>query len=142
LAAAPLITVEAFNKLAQEHIPIVSFLGIAALEIGPGTALLRLPFTPAALRPGGVISGPALMALADLASYAAVMSVHGHDPRVLSSDLAMNFLRRVPEQDLLGRCTVLGIDGRRALARTEIVPAAADAKLVCVVTANYAIPPR
>jgi uncharacterized protein (TIGR00369 family) len=141
LTTAPLITVEAFNKLAQEHIPISMFLGITALEIGVGTSVLRLPFTPAALRPGGVISGPALMALADLASYAAVMSVHGHDPRVLSSDLAMNFLRRVPEQDLLGRCTVLGVDARRALARTEIVPASGEAKLVCLVTANYAIPP-
>jgi uncharacterized protein (TIGR00369 family) len=142
LTTAPLITVEAFNRLAQEHIPIATFLGITALEIGVGTSVLRLPFTPAALRPGGVVSGPALMTLADLASYAAVMSVHGHDPRVLSSDLAMNFLRRVPEQDLLGRCTVLGVDARRALARTEIVPASGEAKLVCLITANYAIPPR
>lgn len=142
MANAPLITVEAFNALAHEHIPVAAFLGITALEIGAGTSLLRLPYTRAALRPGGVICGPALMALADLASYAAVMSVHGHDPRVLSSDLAMNFLRRVPEQDLLGRCTVLDADARRALARTEIMPASGEAKLVCLVTVNYAIPLR
>ena len=138
---APLITVAEFNALAHAHIPISSFLGITALEIGAGTSVLRLPFTPAALRPGGVPSGPAMMALADLSMYAAVMSVYGHEPRVLSSDLAMNFLRRVPGQDLIGRCTLLGLDTKRALVRTEIVPASGDGKLVCLVTANYTLPP-
>jgi hypothetical protein len=37
---------------------------------------------------------------------------------------------------------VLSVDPRRALARTEIMPAAGDGRLVCVVTANYAIPLR
>jgi uncharacterized protein (TIGR00369 family) len=124
------------------QIPIASFLGITALEIGGGTAVLRLPYTPAALRPGGIQCGPALMALADLAMYAAVMSIHGRDARVVSSDLAMNFLSRAPEQDLIGRCTVLGLDASRALARTEIAPERDAARIVCVVTANYALPGR
>ena len=102
--------------------------------------MLRLPYTPAALRPGGVQCGPALMALADLAMYAAVMSVYGHDPRVLSSDLSMNFLRRAPDRSLLGRCSVLGLEGKRALVKTEIAPETGDDRMVCLVTANYALP--
>ncbi len=136
----PHITVEQFNALAQAEIPIAAFLGIKALEIASGTAVLRLPYTAAALRPGGVQCGPALMALSDLAMYAAVMSLYGHDPRVVSSDLAMNFLRRAPNQDLIGRCTVLGMEDKRALARTEIAPEADGGPIVCVVTANYALP--
>jgi acyl-coenzyme A thioesterase PaaI-like protein len=72
--------------------------------------------------------------------YAAVMGLYGNEPRVLSSDLAMNFLRRAPDQALLGRCTVLGLDAKRALARTEIVPESGDGRLICLVTANYALP--
>ena len=140
LAAMPHITADQFNALMRAQIPLSTFLGITALEVGAGSAVLRLPFTPAALRPGGVQSGPALMALADLAMYAAVMGLYGNEPRVLSSDLSMNFLRRAPDQALLGRCSVLGLDARRALARTEIVPEAGDARLICLVTANYALP--
>ena len=140
MAAIPHITAEQFNALMRAQIPLSTFLGISALEVGAGSAVLRLPFTPAALRPGGVQSGPALMALADLAMYAAVMGLYGNEPRVLSSDLAMNFLRRAPDQALLGRCSVLGVDAKRALARTEIVPETGDERLICLVTANYALP--
>jgi uncharacterized protein (TIGR00369 family) len=140
LAGTPHITVEQFNALTRAEIPIAAFLGITALAIGAGSAMLRLPYTAAALRPGGVQCGPALMALSDLAMYAAVMSLYGHDPRVVSSDLSMNFLRRAPNQDLIGRCTVLGMEEKRALARTEISPEADSARIVCVVTANYALP--
>ena len=92
------------------------------------------------LRPGGVQSGPALMALADLAMYAAVMGLYGNEPRVLSSDLSMNFLRRAPNQALLGRCSVLGLDVKRALAKTEIVPRdRRDGRMICLVTANYSL---
>ena len=140
LAAAPLITIEQFNALMRAEIPLSTFLGITALEVGAGSAVLRLPFTPAALRPGGVQSGPALMALADLAMYAAVMGLYGNTPGVLSSDLSMNFLRRAPNQALLGRCSVLGLDSKRALAKTEVVPEAGDGRLVCLVTANYSLP--
>lgn len=141
MAAAGHITAEQFNALIRAHIPLSTFLGITALEVGPGTSLLRLPFTPAGLRPGGVQSGPALMALADLAMYAAVMGLYGDEPRVLSSDLSMNFLRRSPpDRALHGRCTVLGLDAKRALARTEIVPETGDDRVICVVTANYSLP--
>jgi uncharacterized protein (TIGR00369 family) len=140
VAGAPHITVDEFNALMRAEIPVSSFLGITALEIGAGTAVLRLPFTPAALRPGGVQNGPALMALADLSMYAAVMSLCGNEPGVVSSDLAMNFLRRAPGLALLGRCTVLGLERKRALVKTEIVPESGDARLVCLVTANYSLP--
>src|SRR5690554_7092920 len=43
-------------------------------EVGPGFAQLRLGFTERNLRPGGTISGPAMMALTDYAMYAAVLA--------------------------------------------------------------------
>ena len=140
MVAAAHITADQFNALIRAHMPLSTFLGITALEVGAGTSVLRLPYTPAGLRPGEVQSGPALMALADLAMYAAVMGLYGNEPRVVSSDLSMNFLRRAGNVTLLGRCVVLGLEGKRALAKVEIGPEAGDGRLVCVVTANFALP--
>lgn len=140
MTGKPLISVERFNQLMHTHIPLSAFLGITAEEIGVGSSVLRLPFTPAALRPGGVQNGPSLMALADLAMYAAVMSLCGDDPRPVSSDLSMNFLRRAPNQDLLGRCRVVEMTGKRALLTTGIFPDGDERRMVCFVSANYALP--
>ena len=41
------------------------------VEVGPGLARLRMDHHDRHLRPGGTISGPTMMALSDLALYAA-----------------------------------------------------------------------
>jgi acyl-coenzyme A thioesterase PaaI-like protein len=132
LAAAPLITIEQFNALMRAEIPLSTFLGITALEVGAGSAVLRLPFTPAALRPGGAQSGPA-----DGTGRPRHVR-RGHGP--LRQRTARLEQRPVDELSLLGRCSVLGLGSKRALAKTEIVPEVGDGRLVCLVTANYSLP--
>ena len=46
-------------------------------DVGAGRARVRQAVTVAELRPGGTVSGPTMMAVADAASYAAVLSVLG-----------------------------------------------------------------
>ncbi len=43
-------------------------------ELEPGRLLIVQDFSPGMLRPGGAISGPTLMALADEATYALVFA--------------------------------------------------------------------
>ncbi len=43
-------------------------------EVGPMTARMRCDYHEKHLRPGGTISGPTMMALADLALYAAILA--------------------------------------------------------------------
>src|ERR1700720_268651 len=75
------ISADRFNSILSETTPLATYLGIRAERIGVGEAWSRIAFSPAALRPGGTHSGPALMALVDMCMYAAVLGTTGEDPR-------------------------------------------------------------
>src|SRR5690606_20405067 len=79
------ITIADFNQLLETHHPFASVLGIDVLEIGAGTALLRLPDRSSHQRLGGIVAGPMLMGLADLALYAAVVGATGNAEAVTAS---------------------------------------------------------
>jgi acyl-coenzyme A thioesterase PaaI-like protein len=87
--ATPAITVAQFEQLLQAHHPFASVLDIDILEIGHGTATLRLPERSAHQRQGGMIAGPMLMGLADLALYAAVVGATGNEHAVPAACLRM-----------------------------------------------------
>ncbi len=103
---APRITLEEFLVLMETHHPFAAVLGIQILEIGFGTARLALPPNPNFQRLGGIVAGPMLMGLADLAMYAAVVGATGNAQAVTSS-LTMNFLRKCPPGVILAEARVL-----------------------------------
>ena len=66
-----------------------------ALErLGDGWAEMKLEVSDEHLRPGGTVSGPALMGLADIALYAALLTQIGLVPLAVTSNLNINFLRK------------------------------------------------
>ncbi|MEI7569980.1 MAG: PaaI family thioesterase, partial [Alcaligenaceae bacterium] len=75
---APLIDLADFLLLLDTHHPFAKVLGIEILEIGHGSATLALPPNPNFQRLGGIVAGPMLMGLADLAMYAAVVGATGN----------------------------------------------------------------
>ena len=58
-----------------------------------GRAKMRLVADETHLRPGGYISGPTQMSLVDSVAYMAVMTLTGHEPMTVTSNLSINFLR-------------------------------------------------
>jgi uncharacterized protein (TIGR00369 family) len=62
-------------------------------EVEPGRVLLIRDFAPAMLRPGGLISGPTLMSLADTAAYALIFAHVGPELMAVTSSLNIHFLR-------------------------------------------------
>ena len=62
-------------------------------HLADGHAVIRLHCRPEHLRPGGYISGPTQMTLADHAAYIAVFTKAGITPMALTSNLNINFLR-------------------------------------------------
>jgi acyl-coenzyme A thioesterase PaaI-like protein len=89
----PKITLSEFLLLLDTHHPFAKVLGIQILGIGHGTATLSLPPNPSFQRLGGIVAGPMLMGLADLAMYAAVVGATGNAEAVTAS-LTINFLRK------------------------------------------------
>ena len=93
--SASLIALADFRRLLAEHHPFSLLLGIEITAIGHGTAHAVLPAQASHQRLGGIVAGPMLMGLADLAMYAAVVGATGQAEAVTTS-LTINFLRKSP----------------------------------------------
>ena len=134
------ISVDRFNTILSETTPLAAFLGIRAESIGIGEAWARIPFSAAALRSGGTHSGPALMALIDMCMYAAVLGATSEDPRPLTTNIAIAFLRRPPARDLIAHCKLLNHDSDLTVGSVVVYPEDDDAEIICTSTCTYALP--
>lgn len=109
-------------------------------EVGNLMARLRLKAAPRDLRPGGTVSGASMMALADLAIYAALLGEIGLVPLAVTTSLTINFLRKPPLADVLAEARLLKVG--KSLAFGEILLRSdGEEKLVAHCTSTYSIPP-
>lgn len=110
-------------------------------SVGPLMARMRLEGQDRFLRPGGTISGPAMMALADYALYAAILANIGPVALAVTTNLAFNFLRKPASGDLIADCRLMKL-GRRLAVGEVIITALGHGDVVCHATGTYSIPPR
>ncbi len=135
------ISADEFGRIAKERVPFVGQLGVVVEEIDAGRARLRLPFREDFLRPGGTISGPVMMGLADLALYAAVLSRIGPVELAVTTNLNINFLRRPLPGDIVADAKLLKLGKRLAVGEVGLFLSGEDG-MVAHVTATYSIPPE
>jgi uncharacterized protein (TIGR00369 family) len=91
------------------------------------------------LRPGGTISGPTMMALADFAMYVAVFSAIGPQTLAVTTNLNINFLRKPAQADLLADARLMKIGKRLAVGEVTIY-SDGENEPVAHVTSTYSIP--
>lgn len=131
------ISVADFNQLLQEQHPFAAILDIEVMSIGCGIATLHLPERGSHQRLGGIIAGPMLMGLADLALYAAIVGATGN-PQAVTASLSINFLRGAPPGGILAHAHIRKI-GRLASGDVLLVPiAGGDA--VAQVISTWSLP--
>ena len=135
------ITVAEFQEIVRESLPFAQSLEVEIVELGPERAILRAPYRSDYLRPGGTISGPLLMGLADLAVYAVLLAAIGRVELAVTTNLNINFLRKPPPADILAQARLLKLGKRLAVGEVELF-SADDPEMVAHVTATYSIPPR
>ena len=135
------MTIAEFERLVEEKLPLVQRLGIRAERIDAGRAVLRMPRNDELLRSGGTVNGPAMVALADTAMYAVVMSLVGPVEAVATANLNANFLRRPKAADMIAEARILKIGNRLAVGEASLYTDG-EAEPVCHVTATYSIPPH
>lgn len=136
----PMMTVAEFNELLAAEIPWALEEGIRADAIGWGTATLRQPYAGKMLRPGGTISGPTMMGLADATMYAAVLGRIGMVPLAVTTSFNINFLYRPSPADLLAEGRVLKLGKRLAVLEVTVHSDGHD-EPVAHATGTYSIPP-
>lgn len=139
-ADAPHITVQAFEQLCRSEANFVEQYGFVTEVIGYGHARARLPFDDAHIRPGGTVSGPAMMALADFAMYALVLGMIGPVKLAVTTSLNINFLRKPGPADIVAEARILKLGKRLAVGEVNLY-SVGDEDPVAHVTATYSIPP-
>ena len=110
-------------------------------EVGDGRVRLSLRvIEPWMLRPGGTISGPTLMGLADTAAFLLVLSQLGPVAMAVTSNLNIHFLKRPPsDQTLRVDGELLKLGKRLALSEVRMF-SGDDPEPVAYATVTYSIP--
>ena len=94
------------------------------------------------LRPGGTISGPTMMALADFALYVAILGEIGIIGLAVTTNMNINFLRKPSGGvDLRGVCKLMKVGKVLIVAEVWIYSIDQD-EPVAHVTGTYSIPPQ
>ncbi|MEL6664190.1 MAG: PaaI family thioesterase [Pseudomonadota bacterium] len=88
--------------------------------LGDGTASVRLEITSAHLRPGGYVSGPTQMSLADTSTYAAIFTRMGIVPMAVTTSLNMSFLRPLITQVAIADAKLIKLGRTLAVAEVGI----------------------
>jgi uncharacterized protein (TIGR00369 family) len=101
--------------------------------------ILRLPIGEEHERPGGTVSGPTMMGLADAAAWLATLSRIGPVALSVTSSLTINFLRKPPLADLRAEARLLKLGRRLSVSEVHLHSTTTDA-LVAQATVTYAIP--
>jgi acyl-coenzyme A thioesterase PaaI-like protein len=90
-------------------------------EVGKGGATVRHRIGMDELRPGGTVSGPVIMTVADVALYVALLGQIGIVPLAVTTSLNVNFLRKPSaDRDLIGVCRLMKVGRTLAVGEVSI----------------------
>ncbi len=132
--------VDALNAFLQRAFPGGKEADRAkVIAVEPGRVRVLRPYDARSLRPGGVISGPTMMALADMAVYALVLAHIGEVPMAVTTSLTMHFLRPAKPGDLIAEASLLKLGRRIATADVRLWTEGPE-RLAAHATVAYAIP--
>ena len=139
--AEPAITVEALERFLSDEFPEVFHpdSGLSIEQVWHGGGRVRQAYRPHFIRPGGTLSGPTMMALADFAMYVGVLASIGPVPLAVTTNLNINFLRRPAPRDLLAECRLLKL-GRRLAVGEVTIRSDGQEEPVAHATSTYSIP--
>ena len=93
------------------------------------------------LRPGGTVSGPTLMMIADATMYILVLAHIGPVPLAVTTNLNINFMRRPSPGDLLAQARLLKLGRTLAVGDVTLYSAEAPEAALAHATCTYALPP-
>ena len=130
-----MMTVEELERFFLAEFPQVFHAesGLAIEAVWERGCRVRQAFRQRSVRPGGTISGPTMMALADFAMYVAVLAAIGPVP------LAVTI--KAGPCDLLAEARLLKLGKRLATGEVTIC-SQGETEPVAHVTSTYSIPPR
>jgi uncharacterized protein (TIGR00369 family) len=132
------MSIAEIEQFLVDHFPAATGFGtITAIDERELT--MRLPYREAYLRPGGTISGPTLMTLADTAAYFLILARMGPLALAVTSNLNIHFLAKPRPTAVLATARLLKAGRRLVVTGVELRSDGAD-ELVAHATITYALP--
>ncbi len=143
MAQPPVMTVEELERFLAADFPQVfnPTSGLTIEQVYPGGARVRQAYQPQFIRPGGTISGPTMMALADFTMYVAVLAAIGPVALAVTTNFSINFMRKPAPRDLIAECRLLKLGRRLAVGEVTLRSDRAE-EVVAHVTSTYSIPDK
>ncbi|MGE0791355.1 MAG: PaaI family thioesterase [Sandaracinaceae bacterium] len=136
------MTIEEIVAFVEETFPQALTFGVTIESLEPGRMTLRMPVGERNLRPGGTVSGPTLMTLADTGFYFLLLAHAGPIPLMVTTHLSIDFLTRPrPDADLCADVELLKLGHKLAVGRVTM-RSDGSPDPVAHATLTYAIPPR
>lgn len=94
------------------------------------------------LRPGGTVSGPVMMAVADVAIYVAILGRIGIVPLTVTTSLTINFLRKPSASArIIAECTLMKVGRTLIVGEVSLYSEGCD-DMVAHVVGTYSVPPK
>ena len=94
------------------------------------------------LRPGGTVSGPVMMTVADVALYVAILGEIGIVPLAVTTSLSFNFMRKpAGDRRIIGDCKLLKLGRSLAVGEVTLYSEGLPEPVAHAV-GTYAIPPH
>lgn len=133
------MTVDELQKFLLDGFPLDPPAFVVE-DLHHDTIRVRLPVLPSHGRPGGTVSGPALMSLADCTAWLAIVSHIGPVPLAVTTSLHIDFLRKPPLVDVVATGKVLKLGTRLAVVEVAMVSEGSDG-VIAKAQVTYSIPP-
>lgn len=135
------MTAEELEAFLAAHFPYLEEGRFRVEEIDDRYLRMRMRCHASHLRPGGTVSGPSLMTLADTATYLVLLAHLGPVAHAVTTSLNISFLRRPAPEDLIAEAHLLRVGARLAVAAVTIFSEGAQDP-VAHATVTYSAPPQ
>jgi uncharacterized protein (TIGR00369 family) len=127
------------ERFLDEQFPQARALGATVVSVGGGRASLHIDAGEPHLRPGGTVSGPTLMALADTGAYLALLAEIGPRALAVTTSLTIHFMRKPAPGRIVAQAEIMKLGRRLAVIQVTIEAAGVEGP-VAHATVTYAIP--
>jgi uncharacterized protein (TIGR00369 family) len=140
MVTGPVMTTEELQQFLLDAFPGAPPPYIVE-EITDRSIQMRLPVGEAHSRPGGTVSGPSLMALADCTAWLVIVGQIGPVALSVTTSLHIDFLRKPDLVDVVARGELLKLGKRLAVAEVAMFSLGSET-VMAKAQVTYSIPPR
>lgn len=137
----PVMTAEMLEAFNREQFPQIDHMGLKVDHVDDTSIRVSMSVQDMHLRPGGTVSGPTMMQLADAAMYLLLLAQIGPVALAVTTNLNINFLRKPEPGGMYAEGRLLKLGKTLAIGEFSLYSEGLEDP-VAHVTTTYSIPPK